>query len=154
MKAELLGDGLALTIARIIAPLAFDDSQWNGDDAPMQSEMQAEALRKAEKILAMDFAYDDLPDVLQDAADVLEWTPSIMLAAALNAYAPRSAELPTYDALVKPMPDGTLMIAVLPGEPAGDDENPVGIIADRLASPEACQLAARVEVSAGGGGQA
>ncbi len=159
MSAELSTDGIALTIARIIAPLAFDETQWKGDDAGMMSELQAGALCKAEKILALSFGYDDLPGDLQGAAGILDMLDAnAVLAEAMKAIEPSSAERVTYQALVMPMADGTLMIAVLSGGAgagaAGEEEGGPCTIIGRLVSPEACQLAARVEVSAGGGGQA
>lgn len=155
MTAELGADRIALAIAKIIAPLAFDESEWKGDDPGLMSELQAGALCKAEKILALGFGYDELPADLQAAADVFDLLDcNSVLATALKVCEPSSAELAAYEALVTPMPDGTLLIAVLVGEPPSVGDEQACVIANRLASPEACQLAARIEVSARGGGQA
>jgi hypothetical protein len=155
VNAELSADGIALTIAKIISPIAFDESQWKDDDAGMMTELQAGALCKAEKILALSFGFDDLPDDLQGAAGILDMLDcNSILADALKAAEASSADLVAYSALVTPMPDGTLLIAVLTAEPSGVDGEQDGVIVDRLASPEACQVAARIEVSAAGGGRA
>ncbi len=142
--------------ARVIDPEAFNGA----GDANLDQRRQA-ALGKADQILAMEFAFEDLPPELKATVAAIESDLSgvgLLTAAAAAAarFPPIEADdgRPVYTAIVKPLEDGTLFLAVLVCEAALlKDDEPI-FVGDTFKGDEARRIAAEIEVAAAGGGRA
>lgn len=146
-------------IARIIDPFAFDDSKWEAKGEGIRADLKASALAKADRIIAIDLGFEDLPRELQLLVGDLEadLSGADLLARSAAAAFPEVESTngrEGYTAIVMPKEDGSLAVAVLVDQDGTPEDDGLEWLCGTFSCPEAQRMAAQLEVSAAGGGNA